>query len=236
MIGIYKITNKLNNKAYIGQSSDIERRFKEHQTKGESSRIPLDIAIQKYGKENFLYEVLEECEIEQLNEKESYWITTLETHLKGYNCNIGGEQSSIGESNGRAKLTAEDVKQIRIAYNNHKKQRDVYENYKHLITFNSFQNIWQGQSWKHIMPEVFTEENKKYYIYENSKGSNSNSSAFTDEEVIKIRRRYVNESAKTIYQDYKDRVTYQSFQMILWGRYYNNLPIYKKKEKRWINI
>ena len=236
MIGIYKITNKLNNKAYIGQSNDIERRFKEHQTKGESSRIPLDIAIQKYGKENFLYEVLEECEIEWLNEKESYWITTLETHLKGCNCNIGGEQSSIGESNGRAKLTAEDVKKIRIAYNNHKKQRDVYENYKHLITFNSFQNIWQGQSWKHIMPEVFTEENKKYYVYENSKGSNSNAATFTDEEVIKIRQRYVNESAKVIYQDYKDRVTYQSFQMILWGRYYNNLPIYKKKEKRWINI
>jgi group I intron endonuclease len=81
----------------------------------------LDIAIQKYGKENFLYEVLEECEIEQLNEKENYWITTLETHLKGYNCNTGGEQSSSGESNGRAKLTVEDVKKIRIAYNNHKK-------------------------------------------------------------------------------------------------------------------
>lgn len=236
MIGIYKITNKLNNKAYIGQSNDIERRFREHQTKGEASRIPLDIAIQKYGKENFLYEVLEECEIEQLNEKESYWITTLETHLKGYNCNAGGEQSSIGESNGKAKLTVEDVKKIRIAYNNHEKQRDVYEDYKHLITFNSFQNIWQGQSWKHIMPEVFTEENKKYYVYENSKGSNSKAAAFTDEEVIKIRQRYVNESAKAIYQDYKDRIAYQSFQMILWGRYYNNLPIYKKKEKRWINI
>ena len=48
MIGIYKITNKLNNKAYIGQSSDIERRFKENQTKGESSRIALDIAIEKF--------------------------------------------------------------------------------------------------------------------------------------------------------------------------------------------
>lgn len=236
MIGIYKITNKLNNKAYIGQSNNIERRFKEHQTKGASSRIPLDIAIQKYGKDNFLYEVLEECEIEQLNEKEKYWITTLETHLNGYNCNTGGEQSSIGEANGRAKLTEKDVKEIRIAYNNHEKQRDVYERYKHLITFNSFQNLWQGQSWKHIMPEVFTEENKKYYIYENSKGSNSNLSSFIDEEIIQIRQRYVNESAKTIYQDYKDRVAFQSFQMILWGRYYDNLPIYKKKEKRWINI
>ena len=86
------------------------------------------------------------------------------------------------------------------------------------------------------MPEVFTEENKNYYIYENSKGSNASSSVFTDEEIIQIRQRYVNESAKVIYQDYKDRIAFQSFQMILWGRYYNNLPIYKKKEKRWINI
>lgn len=85
------------------------------------------------------------------------------------------------------------------------------------------------------MPEVFTEENKQYYIYENSRGEAGGGSAFTDEEIIAIRTRYINESAKHIYQDYKDRVAFQSFQMILWGRYYNNLPIYKKKEKQWIN-
>ena len=236
MIGIYKITNKINGKAYIGQSNDINRRFKEHQTCGCRSRIPLDLAIEKYGKDNFLYEVLEECSIEDLNQKETYWITLLETHLNGYNCNLGGDQASIGEANGKAKLTEEDVKHIRIAYNNHEKQRDVYEKYKHLITFNSFQNVWQGRSWQHIMPEVFTKENKNYYIYENSRGSNSILSSFTDEEIVNIRQRYVKESAKAIYEDYKDRVAYQTFQMILWGRYYDNLPIYKKKEKRWINI
>lgn len=236
MVGIYKITNKINNKAYVGQSNDIERRFKEHQTCGRRSRIPLDLAIEKYGKDNFLYEVLEECSIEELNEKETYWITTLATHLNGYNCNIGGDQASIGEANGRAKLTEEDVKQIRISYNNHEKQKDVYEKYKHLVSFNHFQNIWQGRVWRHIMPEVFTENNKNYYIYENSRGSNASSSSFTDEEVIAIRQRYVKESAKAIYEDYKERVAFQTFQMILWGRYYDNLPIYKKKEKRWINI
>ena len=236
MIGIYKITNKLNNKAYVGQSNDIKRRFKEHQTCGRRSRIPLDQAIEKYGKNNFSYEILEECSIEELNEKETYWITTLKTHLNGYNCNIGGEQASVGESNGRAKLTIEDVKAIRQAYNEHKKQKDVYENYKEKVTFNSFQNIWQGRSWPHIMPEVFNEENKKYYIYENSRGANSKTAKFTEEEVITIRNRYVKESAKVIYEDYKDRVSYQAFQQILWGRYYDNLPIYKKKEKKWINI
>lgn len=45
MIGIYKITNVKNNKIYVGQSNDIYRRFYEHQTKGEFSRIPVDVAI-----------------------------------------------------------------------------------------------------------------------------------------------------------------------------------------------
>ena len=67
MMGIYKITNKINGKIYIGQSNDIERRFKEHMTKGERSRILLDHAIKKYGPDNFSYEVIEECTEEELN-------------------------------------------------------------------------------------------------------------------------------------------------------------------------
>ena len=236
MIGIYKITNKINGKIYIGQSNNCERRFKEHQQKGESSRIPLDVAIQKYGKDNFTYEIIEECDIEKLNERESYWIQTLNAVENGYNCSEGGDQQSIGENNGRSKLTEEDIIKIRTAYNNHLKQKDVYEEYKDIISFSYFQNVWQGRAWSYIMPEVFTEENKNYYIYQNSNGSNGASAKFSDEEVIAIRQRYVNESAKEIYEDYKDRVTYQTFQAMLWGRSYKILPIYKKKEKKWINI
>ena len=236
MIGIYKITNKKTGKSYIGQSNDIERRFKEHQQKGASSRIPLDVAIQKYGKDAFDYEVIEECSLSQLNEKEEYYIQLYDTKNNGYNCNDGGNQQSIGLNNGRAKLSEEDVKIIRCAYRDHKKQQDIYELFKDIISFGYFQNVWQGQSWAHVMPEVFTEENKKYYIYQNSKGENGASAAFTNEEVVQIRQRYVNESAKEIYSDYQDRVSYQTFQAMLWGRSYSNLPIYKKKEKKWINI
>jgi len=236
MIGIYKITNKKTGKSYIGQSNDIERRFKEHQQKGASSRIPLDVAIQKYGKDAFDYEIIEECSLSQLNEKEEYYIRLYDTKNNGYNCNEGGNQQSIGLNNGRAKLSEEDVKIIRCAYRDHKKQQDIYELFKDIISFGYFQNVWQGQSWAHIMPEVFTEENKKYYIYQNSKGENGASAAFTNEEVVQIRQRYVNESAKEIYSDYQDRVSYQTFQAMLWGRSYSNLPIYKKKEKKWINI
>ena len=94
MIGIYKITNKNTGKSYIGQSNDIERRFKEHQIAGKKSRIPVDIAIQKYGKDLFTYEVVEECLIDQLNEREEYWIKFYDTFNNGYNCNPGGNQSS----------------------------------------------------------------------------------------------------------------------------------------------
>lgn len=235
MIGIYKITNKINGKCYIGQSNNCERRFKEHQTKGSRSRIPVDVAIKKYGKDTFTYEIIEECSIEELNSREQYWITYYDSIKNGYNCSEGGNQQSIGENNGRAKLTEKDIIEIRQAYNNHLRQKDVYQKYKDIISFGYFQNVWQGQSWKHIMPEVFTKENKEYYIFYNSKGERSEIAQFSNDEVIEIRKRYVKETAANIYKDYCDRITFQGFQSILWGRVYKDLPIYKKKEKKWIN-
>lgn len=71
-IGIYKITNKLNNKCYIGQSVHIERRWQEHCLPSAKSAIAL--AIKKYGKDNFSFEVLEECLIEELDAKEDYYM------------------------------------------------------------------------------------------------------------------------------------------------------------------
>lgn len=72
MIGIYKITKKQNGKSYIGQSNNIERRIKEHQTKGKTSRIPVDAAIEKYDIKAFTYEIIEECSLNKLNEREQY--------------------------------------------------------------------------------------------------------------------------------------------------------------------
>ena len=134
-------------------------------------------------------------------------------------------------------LEYDDIIEIRTRYNNGEYWKNVYKDYKKFFTNEmSFWRLYSGHSYKLVMPEVFTEENKQYYIYQNSLGSNGASSAFTEEEVIIIRRRYVNESAKEIYKDYSDRVSYQTFQAMLWGRSYKNLPIYKKQERKWINI
>ena len=235
MIGIYKITNNINGKIYIGQSNNIQRRFSEHQTKGSASRIPVDIAIQKYGKENFSFEILEECPVEELNIKETKWITYFNSIENGYNCSPGGNQQSVGSNNGRAILTEDEVKIIRRAYADHLRRKDVYKQFENKISFSAFANIWDGTSWSHIMPEVFTEENKKYYMVESTNGENSYYAKFSNEEVIQLRERYVTENAKDIYNDYKDRCSYNTLQQILWGRTYKNLPIYKKKEKKWIN-
>lgn len=66
----------------------------------------------------------------------------------------------IGNNNPKAKLTEKDVIRIRQAYAKHERQRDVYKEFENKISFGYFQNLWQGKSWSHIMPEVFTKENK----------------------------------------------------------------------------
>lgn len=235
MIGIYKIENLVNHKIYIGQSNNIQRRFKEHKTKGEKSHIPVDYAIKKYGVENFSFEVIEECSLDKLNERESYWIEYFKSYPNGYNCNVGGEQQSQGINNGRAKLTEDEVKIIRQAYKDHKRQKEIYENFKNKISWGNFQSIWQGKTWSHIMPEVYTEENRKYYMREATNGEKSPKATLTDEEVIIIRNRYINETAKSIYVDFKDKLSFQTLQQILWGRHYNHLPVYSKKKKQWID-
>ena len=99
MVGIYKITNQINQKTYIGQSNDIERRFSQHKSPYEQKRFsekPLYKAFAKYGIENFTFEIIEECSVELLNEREKYWISTLHSliHQNGYNIIAGGEGNS----------------------------------------------------------------------------------------------------------------------------------------------
>ena len=98
MIGIiYKITNLVNGKIYIGQTvQSLKKRFEQH---CGNKKSVLGRAIQKYGKENFYIETVEECDtIEELNEREKFWIAKSDCIApKGYNLTEGGEGASHSE-------------------------------------------------------------------------------------------------------------------------------------------
>lgn len=89
--GIYKITNKINNKSYIGQSVFIEERWKEHKENAWDKISPLYEDMRKYGIKNFSFNIIEECDTDLLNEKEKYWISFYNSYLNGYNKTKGGD-------------------------------------------------------------------------------------------------------------------------------------------------
>ena len=89
MVGIYMYENKLNHKKYIGQSVNIERRKKEH-LNYPSPYSKFDNHLSKLGEDNFIFSILEECEIRELDEKEKYWIKYYNSIQEGYNLICGG--------------------------------------------------------------------------------------------------------------------------------------------------
>lgn len=95
MAYIYKITNKINQKSYIGKTlGTIKGRFIEHirdSRKERTEKRPLYSAMNKYGVENFSIEEIEQCSYEVVNERETYWIQYYGTFLNGYNATIGGD-------------------------------------------------------------------------------------------------------------------------------------------------
>jgi group I intron endonuclease len=91
MIGIYKITNP-KGKIYIGQSRDIEHRFYYYKLSNKwiKEQRKLYNSLQKYGHENHLFEIIEECSEGLLNEKEIYWINYFDSVNNGLNLKYGG--------------------------------------------------------------------------------------------------------------------------------------------------
>ena len=96
---IYKITNSINNKIYIGKTSySVEERFKQHIKDSKKKRCekrPLYNAMNKYGIDNFTVETIGEYPEEQLNEKEQYWIGYYHTYEDGYNATKEGDGACL---------------------------------------------------------------------------------------------------------------------------------------------
>lgn len=89
---IYKITNKINNKMYIGQTiTTIKERMYKHYSNAKKATTGIDFAIGKYGKENFIVEEICSCPNEDLDDLEQFYIAKFDTYNTGYNLTIGGQ-------------------------------------------------------------------------------------------------------------------------------------------------
>ena len=95
MSKIYKITNDINDKVYVGKTENsLEKRFAEHckdSQKREEEKRPLYAAMRKYGVEHFSIELVEECNIEIVSLREQYWIGFYKGYTEGYNATLGGD-------------------------------------------------------------------------------------------------------------------------------------------------
>lgn len=169
---IYCYTNTLNGKKYIGQTINPSSRYNTHKSSylnpnDKEYDSLLHRAFRKYGFENFHYEILADDidDINLLNELEIYYIKHYNCKTpNGYNVENGGKNCTKPKTLehrkkeiwGQAKLTEEEVIELRKAYRDKKSPTEIYnKKYKDRLHYNSFLNIWVGKRYGLIMSEVF---------------------------------------------------------------------------------
>lgn len=217
MTGIYKITNTINNKSYIGYAKDIESRWKTHRSRAFTQNKEYDKtlyrAFRKYGINNFSFEVILECGEQKLSAKEQEMISQFDTFKNGYNETAGGEGvSNVGEQHPNSSLTEKDIIDIRTRYNNRERKMEVRSLYPQ-VGDSGFNKAWKGETWKHIMPEVYSEENINFHKNNTSmSGSKNGRARLTEQDVRTIRLRRKNgETLGDVYKDYQHLLSKGSF-------------------------
>ena len=238
---VYKITNTINGKVYIGLTTlTLEYRWKRHLTEGRNpkNKKHLYLAMRKYGEEAFKPEIIAETDnFETLGKMERYYIRSYDSTNpdKGYNLTRGGEKNQH-DGNPQSKLNVEDVIFIRLKYAECKMSvKECWEKYFSFMSYSGFQKVWDGFSWKGIMDEVYTLENKNFHRTQVAlRGEKNGNSKYTDEEVMEIRRYYVNHTLKETYDRYNkyNESMDNSFRNLI-DESYLHLPRYSKIRKRW---
>lgn len=159
MVGIYIIKNTINQKVYIGRSTDINRRWATHLRDAKNGSLcKIHLAMNKLGINNFYFEVLEECEVKELNNREQYYIDLYNSWHSGYN---NGNSSNFlnGEDNPNCKMTKEDIYDIRFRQSLMSETRkEIYKDYEDRITLSNFLFICNYKTWVDILNEFNTTE------------------------------------------------------------------------------
>lgn len=174
---IYKTTNLINGKIYIGQDSKNNPKYL-------GSGIVLNHAIKKYGKDNFKKEILEHCiDKNDMNTKEKYWILELNSRDRnvGYNITKGGD-GCLGCSNKGIIFTKEHKDNISKNHHDVSGENNPMFGKTHTDTVKlNLKNINLGKK---------ASDKTKSKMSEQKKGEGNSKSKLTEQQVLMIRDLY----------------------------------------------
>ena len=223
--GIYLWTNIINGKKYVGKSENIQKRKRSYkdEIKRDSSRYIIK-AMKKHGLENFKFEILEKIENDiNILEKEQFWMDHYDTmdKNKGYNVlkaeETPGESFSKGSKNNKAKLTEEDVLEIRKKiYIEKIEKKHIFLKFKEKISYDTFLKVCRGETWKEVDTKMIKNLNKEV------KRKNEPKAKLNKDVVLKIRERFQDgETISDIFLDYCEICTRNTIKRVIEKKTWN---------------
>lgn len=199
MIGIYKITYVKTGKCYVGSSIDIDKRWKSHiknlKSKSHHSK-GLQNVYNKHGLDVLKFEVIEECNVQDLRKREEYWINKCDSYFKGFNsCRYVKEVPEYSESHKKmisektkngmnkpeiklkmrnaklgncytVKLTEEQVTEIKITLSKELINRRILAK-QYNVSVDAIDDIISGKNWSHVRPDLILLKNTTTKLTEN---------------------------------------------------------------------
>ena len=214
---IYQITNLINNKLYIGQTNNIQKRWSNHRC-CKYPKMEITKAIKEYGIENFKFEILyrnipieaiDELEIKTIREKNSLV-------PNGYNVSIGGMVprgiKCTGADNNNAHLTEEEAQYI-LDHRNLPIYL-LYSDFSDKITYDQFYKLYHHTTYTNLTTSV------EEYPHNRAFSCQFTSGKFEYDDIVDLRQRYANgEYWKNVYKDY---VWACDNEWSFWNVYYGN--------------
>ena len=162
-ITIYKITNTRNGKSYVGQTTNMRRRIREHE-RGKNPNAAVHQAIIKYGAGAFRHEVICLCANKEASDAiEMCLIKLWDTQKRGYNLTPGGRGTGVGEGNHRWGATNSDKQRKAAAESNHRRAGfTTPEETKKKISEASKGRAFTEEHRKHLSEAQTGEKNHRY--------------------------------------------------------------------------
>ena len=232
MKGIYCFTNKINGLKYIGMSEKIEVRYSQHlrghlNPNHEGYKTKFYTALREYGFNTFDFEILtasDDYTVEDLVELERSYIAKFDSYYNGYNSQKGGMDTAVSR-----KLCDAVVVSIKDEIiNSSKTFREIAKPYGLSDSFMSQLN--KGEIWPGIGNYSYPLRKQT----QNHQGDKNARAKFSDKEVMEMRQLFVETDLNSIYNLYQDRISFSALKKIIYGASFTHLPVYKKRDKKWI--